>query len=176
MIRVVDPFTGRQKDTINIGVYIAASPCLSGDMAYFGDYDGTLYCLDIASKKMVWRIPAGEESGTILAIPAGGNKEIVVGSEDKYLCCYNVSNGKLLWRFRTNGSITGSAVVTSTKVLFPGMDGNVYMLGLADGKKLWSFKAGTPISSSPAVIKGKFYILTEDGRLLAFADKTSFKK
>ena len=51
------------------------------------------------------------------------------------------------------------------------MDGNVNILGLTDGKKLWSFNAGTPISSSPAVIKGKFYILTEDGRLLAFGDK-----
>jgi outer membrane protein assembly factor BamB len=175
MIRVVDPLTGRQKDTINIGVYIAASPCLSGDMAYFGDYDGTLYCLNIASKKMVWRIPSGGETGAILAIPAGGIKEVVVGSEDKYLCCYNASDGKLLWKYRTNGSITGSAVITSTKVLFCGMDGSVYILSLSDGKKLWSFNAGTQISSSPAVIKGKFYILTEDGRLLAFAEKTSLK-
>ena len=51
------------------------------------------------------------------------------------------------------------------------MDGNIYILGLTDGKKLWSFNAGTPISSSPAVIKGKFYILTEDGRLLALRKK-----
>ena len=28
-IRVVDPLTGNQKDTINIGVYIAASPALA---------------------------------------------------------------------------------------------------------------------------------------------------
>ena len=48
------------------------------------------------------------------------------------------------------------------------MDGNVYILDLTDGKKIWSFNAGTPVSSSPAVIKGRFYILTEDGRLLAF--------
>jgi hypothetical protein len=51
------------------------------------------------------------------------------------------------------------------------MDGTVNIIGLANGKKLWSFNAGTPVSSSPAVIKGKFYILTEDGRLLAFGDK-----
>jgi outer membrane protein assembly factor BamB len=51
------------------------------------------------------------------------------------------------------------------------MDGFVYILGLADGKKLWSFNAGTPVGSSPAVIKSKFFILTEDGRLLAFGSK-----
>ena len=51
------------------------------------------------------------------------------------------------------------------------MDGTVNILSLADGKKLWSFNAGTAVSSSPAVIKGRFYILTEDGRLMAFGNK-----
>jgi len=51
------------------------------------------------------------------------------------------------------------------------MDGNVYILGLQDGLKKWSFNAGTPISSSPAVVKDRFYVLTEDGRLLAFGLK-----
>jgi outer membrane protein assembly factor BamB len=170
-IRSVDPLTGKQKDTIDIGVYIASSPALTGDLAYFGDYDGTKYCLNLKTKKIVWKIPGSEETGAILAIPAIGNNSVVIGSEDKYLYCYNSSDGKLLWKFRTNGSITGSAVITSTKVLFAGMDGNIYILALADGKKLWSFNTGTPISSSPAVIKGNFFILTEDGRLMAFGSK-----
>ena len=171
MIRVVDPLTGNQKDTIDIGVYIAASPALSGDMAYFGDYDGTIFGLNIRSKKMVWEIPGNEQSGSVLAVPAVGNNFVVIGNEDKYLYCYNASNGKLIWKYRTNGRIVGSAVITQTKVLFTSMDGTVSILGLNDGKKLWSFNAGTPVSSSPAVIKGKFYILTEDGRLLAFGEK-----
>ncbi|MCX6320782.1 MAG: PQQ-binding-like beta-propeller repeat protein, partial [Bacteroidia bacterium] len=116
------------------------------------------------------------EAGAILAIPAIGNSAVVVGSEDKNLYCYNASDGKLIWKYRTNGRITGSAVITSTKVLFTGMDGIVYILTLADGKKLWSFNAGTPVSSSPAVTKENFYILTEDGRLLSFAEKTGTKK
>jgi outer membrane protein assembly factor BamB len=39
---------------------------------------------------------------------------------------------------------------------------------LQDGTKKWNFNVGTPISSSPAVTKERFYILTEDGRLMAF--------
>jgi eukaryotic-like serine/threonine-protein kinase len=176
MIRVVDPLTGKQKDTIDIGVYIAASPALSANFAYFGDYDGTLYCVSMSEKKIAWSIPGSGESGAILAIPAVNNNMVIVGSENKYLSCYNASDGKLRWKFLTNGRITGSAVITSTSVLFPSMDGNIFILAVADGKKLWSFKAGTPISSSPAIIPGKFFILTEDGRLLAFGDKSSWKK
>jgi len=176
MIRVVDPLTGNQKDTVEIGVYIAASPALSGDMAYFGDYDGTIFGLNIRTKKMIWEIPGNEQSGSVLAVPAVGNNSVVIGNEDKYLYCYNASDGKLIWKYRTNGRIVGSAVVTQTKVLFAAMDGTVNILGLADGRKLWSFNSGTAISSSPAVTEGKFYILTEDGRLLAFGQNPGLTK
>ena len=125
---------------------------------------------------MAWEIQGGEDSGSILAIPAVGNNRMIIGSENKYLYCFNSATGKLIWKFRTNGRITGSAVITPGKVLFNGMDGNVVILSLADGKKLWNFNAGTPISSSPAVINGMFYILTEDGRLLAFGEKSNQAK
>ncbi len=163
--------TGKERDTINIGVYIAASPALFDQKAYFGDYDGNFYCLDLVNRKVSWKIPAGENSGSILGIPAAGSNYVVIGNDDKYLYCYNAATGKQVWKYRTNGRITGSAVITPSKVLFGSMDGNIYMLSLSDGKKIWSFNAGAPVSSSPAVIKGRFYFLTEDGRLLAFGTK-----
>jgi outer membrane protein assembly factor BamB len=145
-------------------------------MAYFGDYDGTIFGLNIRTKKMTWKIPGTEQSGSVLAVPAVGNNSVIIGNEDKNLYCYNALTGKLIWKYRTNGRIVGSAVITQTKVLFASMDGTVNILGLTDGKKLWSFNAGTPISSSPAVIRGRFYILAEDGRLLAFGESLSLKK
>lgn len=168
MIRVVDPLSGRQKDTINIGVYIASSPALSEGMAYFGDYDGTIYCVSTVKGTIVWKVPGNEESGSVLAIPAVGNGKVIIGSESKFLYCYDSATGKLDWKYRTNGRITGSAVICGNKVLFTGMDGNITILNIADGKKIWSFNAGTPISTSPAVTNGRFYVLTDDGRLLAF--------
>ncbi len=138
VIRGVDPLTGNQTDTVDVGVYIAASPSLAGDMAYFGDYEGTVFGLNIKTKKMIWEIPGTAESGSVLAVPAVGNNYVVIGNEDKYLYCYNALTGKLIWKYRTNGRIVGSAVVTKTKVLFTSMDGTVNILGLIDGKKLWS--------------------------------------
>ncbi len=41
MIRIVDPLSGKQTDSAEIGVYIAASPALSDKIACFGDYNGT---------------------------------------------------------------------------------------------------------------------------------------
>ncbi|HLP74418.1 MAG TPA: PQQ-binding-like beta-propeller repeat protein [Bacteroidales bacterium] len=168
IIRIVDPLTGREKDTIDIGVYIASSPALSGNFAYFGDYDGTKYCVNTATGKKVWTVAGG--SGAILGIPAVGNNMMVIGTEDKYLYCHNSATGKLAWKFRTNGRIISSPVISKNKVLFTGTDGFATILSLADGKKLWSFNAGSSVSASPAVAGGRFYILTDDGRLLAFGN------
>lgn len=107
----------------------------------------------------------------MVAIPAIGRNSVIIGNEDKYLYCYDLVTGRLNWKFRTNGRITGSAVITPTKVIFGSYDGNIYMLNLQDGKKIWSFNAGAPVSSSPAVTRDRFYFLTEDGRLLAFGNK-----
>ena len=150
---------------------MASSPALFADRAYFGDYDGTIYCLNLISKKKEWEIPGSDESGAVLSVPAIGNGMVLVGREDKYLWCLNSTDGKLRWKDRTNGSISGSAVVTSGQVLFASMDGNVYILKLQDGSKLWSFNAGASVSSSPALIKDRFIVLTDDGRLLAFGAK-----
>jgi outer membrane protein assembly factor BamB len=81
ILRIIDPLTGEQKDTINIGVYIASSPSLVSDLAYFGDYDGAKYCVNINTKKILWKIPGSEQSGSILAIPAIRNNSVVIGSE-----------------------------------------------------------------------------------------------
>jgi outer membrane protein assembly factor BamB len=171
IMRVADPLTGKERDTINIGIYIASSPALFGQKAYFGDYDGNFYCLDLINRKISWKIQPGDNPGAILGIPAIARSLVVIGNEDKYLYCYNTTDGKQIWKYRTNGRITGSAVMSPSGVLFGSMDGNIYLLGLADGKKLWSFNAGAPVSSSPAVTNGRFYFLTEDGRLLAFGTK-----
>jgi outer membrane protein assembly factor BamB len=171
ILRIADLQTGRETDTVNIGVYIASSPAVSDNRAYFGDYDGNFYCLDIKTRKIAWYVSPQQGSGSILSIPAVGFNSVVVGNDDKYMYCYNSATGKLNWKFMTNGSITGSAVITPAKVLFGSTDGYVYILNLADGKKIWSFNAGAPISSSPVVSKDRFYILTEDGRLIAFGKK-----
>ena len=171
VVRVVDPPTGKETDTLQIGVYIASSPALSGDLAFLGDYDGNRYCLNIKSGKIAWKAGAAEGSGSVMAVPAIRDNYMIVGSEDNYLYCYDIATGKIIWKYRSNGSIDGSAVVTPSKVLFSGMDGNVTILALKDGKKLWSFDTGSQVSSSPAVINGRFYILTGDGRLLAFGTR-----
>lgn len=171
LIRIVDPLTGKENKPVEIGVYIAASPALTNNKAFFGDYEGTMYCVDIKTLNKVWQVKGSDENSSIIATPSVEKNMIVVGNADKNLYCYNMTDGVLRWKFRTNGRIDGSAAVTPGKVLFAGRDGTVWIIGLARGERLWSFYAGSPVSSSPAVGSDGFYILTEDGRLLKFGAK-----
>ncbi len=84
-------------------------------MAYFGDYDGTKYCVNLNSGKIAWKVPSKDESGAILGIPAIGPSSFVLGSEDKFVYCLDPRDGKLKWKYRTNGRIVSSAVTTDIK-------------------------------------------------------------
>ena len=171
MIRITDAYTGNEKKAIEIGTYIAASPALADTKACFGDYDGNFFCVDMLTAKIDWAVPASETSGSIMAIPAIGRNSVVVGDENKNVYCYDLATGTLKWKFKANGGIKGSAVITPSNVMFGSIDGFIYVLDLQSGRKLWSFNTGAPISSSPAVTGDRFYFLTEDGRVLAFGKR-----
>ena len=100
IVRFADPVTGREKDTVNIGVYISASPALSDKRAYFGDYDGNLYCLDIEKGKMVWKVPAGDNSGAFVATPAVSSNKVIIGNDDSRCNIYcQAKPGQGIWRY-----------------------------------------------------------------------------
>jgi eukaryotic-like serine/threonine-protein kinase len=168
IVRVVDPNAGKEKDSIQIGVYIAGSPSLFDSRAFFGDYEGNFYCLNLVSRKYDWKKISDGETSSIIAAPAIGKGVVIIGDENKIVICYNLTDGAVKWKFRTNGSIKGSSVISGNEVLVASMDRNVYILGLSDGSKKWSYNTGGSVSASPAVTKDCFFILTEDGRLIAF--------
>lgn len=171
VIRIVDLLYGKETDTIMAGVYIAASPAISYPYAFIGDYEGTFYKLDIKSGTILWKRNAGDEGGSILSGPAISGNRVLTGSDDNSMYCFDSATGKILWRFRTNGSIAGSAAVSDNRVLFGSNDGYVYLLDLTTGEKKWSFNCGAPVSSTPAMTRERFYVLTSDGRLIAFGTK-----
>lgn len=170
LLRIVEPFSGREERFADLGVYIASSPALSGGQAFVGSYEGKFYAINLQTMTIDWETSARDEYSVIKATPAINRCRVVVGSEDKYLYCYTIADGEKMWEFRTGGRITGSAVISGDNVLFGSRDGIIYLLSLESGVKRWSFDTGKPITSSPAVTDKMFCILTEDGRLLAFGN------
>jgi outer membrane protein assembly factor BamB len=78
----------------------------------------------------------------------------LVGSLDNTLYKLNASDGTLLWRFPTNGSVSCSPAVAGNAVYFGSWDGNVYAVSLTDGALLWKFHAGDKVYSVRCCLPG----------------------
>ncbi len=170
-LRVADAVSGKEINKSDLGVYLAGSPAIASNKAFVGDYEGNFFGINLNTMQIEWQSKKQSEESVLLATPAIDKCKVVVGSDDKYLYCYNMNTGDVEWKYRTDGRITSSAVISSNKVLFGSRDGKIYMVNLDTGEKIWSFDTGKPISSTAAVIENIFFVLTEDGRLLAFGKK-----
>jgi outer membrane protein assembly factor BamB len=79
---------------------------------------------------------------------------------------------KLLWKFRTDGSITSSAAVEGGRVYVGSGDGKIYCLNLADGQEIWSFETEDAIEGSPCVLNGSVFVGSSDSFLYALDAET----
>ena len=55
------------------------------------------------------------------------------------VCALNVSDGKVIWRFTTDGRVDSPPTYHQGLLLFGSRDGSVYCLRAADGELLWRF-------------------------------------
>ena len=61
--------------------------------------------------------------------PAVSNGVVFVGSNDGYVYALNTGDGKLLWRFPTDGQVRSSPAVSNDRLFFASTEGRVYAYG-----------------------------------------------
>lgn len=82
--------------------------------------------------------------------------------DDGHLYCFDMNNGKELWRFETSGWIVNSPAIEDGRVYFGSKNTYIYCLDANNGRLIWSFKTNGYIRSSPAVFDGKVYVGSMD--------------
>ncbi len=103
-----------------------------------------------------------------------GSINILFGTELGYVYLLD-KDGKLVWKFRTEGAIRGSVICDSfgeidKKIIFGSTDKYVYCLS-KDGKLLWKFNANVEIEGSPTVLDNRILIGVDSGELLCLSNK-----
>lgn len=78
----------------------------------------------------------------------------------------------LQWKFRTQGRVVGTPVVSSGAVYFASEDQNIYALSAQSGVLLWRYKTKGPIFNSLALRKGILLCGSTDGNVYALHSKT----
>ena len=117
--------------------------------------------------KIVWEFEDKKDKSQFLASPAIASNIVIVGSSNKSLYAIALDSGKLIWKIRTQGEITTSAILTKQLAIFATKNGRLYILNIRNGKCIGKYDLGEHISASPAMANGKIIIGTEEGTIFA---------
>ena len=171
-IRVVDCVSGKQTDSLDVKIYIPASPAISNEWCYIADHSGNLYELKLDNGKIVSTkkiLESKEDNGNFVSVPAVSDKMVYVVSDDRYIYAIDRKTTSVVWKYLLKGD-TGesSPVICKNKLLICTKTGIVSIHDAKTGKLLWEYDTGESIIASPAVANGYFYILTQKGTLFCF--------
>ncbi len=87
-------------------------------------------------------------------------------SLDSYLYAVDVSIGKIVWQFKTDGGIMGTpSSVVNGMIAIGNFTGSLYLIDTKTGKEMWKFKTGDSISVGPTLTEDHVYVGSKDGYL-----------
>jgi outer membrane protein assembly factor BamB len=165
---VLDRTTGSELWNVNVGSPVNSSPAVARGIVIFGSRDGTFYAFDARSGRERWRFETGDlipwEWGfegwdAYTSSPVVADTLVLFGAGDGFLYAAELTSGRELWRFETEGRIRSSPET--------------------EGASLVSAEFGfdrKSIIASPAVVDGTVYAGSRDGHMYAFDQETGERR
>ena len=159
-------------------VPIYGTPVATGELVYFGGYNGRVYALNAVSGKRRWVYPT---EGTLKPIVGGvvvSGSSLYFGDDDGRLYCLDIESmdeDKKLWDFPTGDKIWATPVVSGDMVFIGSFDKKFYAINAADGSLKWEYPTEGAVVGSPAVDNGTAYFGSFDRHLYAVSADGSLK-
>jgi outer membrane protein assembly factor BamB len=129
MMMALDSKTGRKKYSLKASGYLYSSPAIVGHTAYYGDFSGNFYSLDLQSEGKQWQVFSTdgrkENADRILNEKGELDFSFTAGAQD--LALYETSVD-VMHEFYNLGSIVSSPAVSGNTVCFGSADGYIYSL------------------------------------------------
>jgi outer membrane protein assembly factor BamB len=127
----LDTKTGKKKYQMKGNGYMYSSPAIAGQTAYYGDFTGNLYALDLNSGGKNWQTFSTEarkiNGGRILNPKGDLDFTYTAGTQDLALYETNVD---VMNEFYTLGSIISSPAISGNSIYFGSTDGFLYAIEL----------------------------------------------
>jgi len=150
---------------------------------YFGNSEGSIYCLNKSDGKEIWKINIGE---AVTSAPLLIEDKVVVAGRDVALVALSKQDGKLLWKFeRKKGQphtwgwdyYTSGPVAFKNNLIVGSGDKKLYAVNSNTGKSDWEFEAKDKIRATPLVASGEVWVPAFDGLLYVLsAHKGTLKR
>jgi outer membrane protein assembly factor BamB len=142
---------GEAKWVFNTDDWIDATPLISADgRIYFGDWDGTFYCLDAATGADIWSMDAG--AFIVGSAAQGPDGTLYVGTGESLLLAIDPVDGGIKWVFPAEDWIFAAPVVGPDGRIYVGSwDDRLYAIE-PDGRLAWSALTGGDITGGAALM------------------------
>jgi outer membrane protein assembly factor BamB len=137
-------------------------PIVAGGRVFVGTHHGTLYALDAASGKPLWRFQAG---GPILQAPAVDGDLVVVADAWSGLYVIEAATGVQRWALATgqSGGFAASPTLADGAVFIGMRQGRFLAYDLKTGRERWEIWLDlVPVRQTAAWHKGRVYFTAED--------------
>jgi outer membrane protein assembly factor BamB len=128
----LDAKTGKEKYRMKANGYVYSSPAIAGSTAWFGDFSGKLYALDLNTDGKVWKefyTPERKANAAILNPQGNIDFAYKAGKEDLsiYTTSVNVMN-----EFYKLGPIVSSPAISGNTIYFGSADSCLYAVHLKE--------------------------------------------
>ncbi|MBK8551842.1 MAG: PQQ-binding-like beta-propeller repeat protein [Ignavibacteria bacterium] len=164
--------TGLVKWEKKIG-WIESSPVKVGDDVVTGSVTGLLYRFNVKTGNLVWTTrPVDKKKfyGSFYTSPTILNNTIFAGNDDFNMYAFDLTYGKELWKFKTNGSIFSDAAGSDGKIFFGSDDKNFYCVDTS-GNLVWKKDLKTKFLSSSTFYNDLIIISGIDGNVYGLDKK-----
>ncbi|MBE0690242.1 MAG: serine/threonine-protein kinase [Anaerolineae bacterium] len=143
---------GKKNWDFETGAPVRCRPAVTNEFVIFGCESGEIFGLGLSGQRK-W---SNRTRKAVISAPYVDHDEGIcyVGSNDNYLYAIDSNNGYTSWRFRTNGPVISSPMVSGGLIYFGSADGNLYAVNTQNGKEKWKFRTDKPIVGSPTIHQG----------------------
>ncbi|MDD5039012.1 MAG: PQQ-binding-like beta-propeller repeat protein [Dehalococcoidales bacterium] len=155
-------------------VAIYGTPVVSGDLIYFGGYNGKIYAIShstLLSKDKYLKKDAKSSSLSIIGSAAVANGNVYIGSSDGCVYALDAISLDMVWEkpFETGDKIWSTPAISDDTLFIGSFDKKLYALDINTGTEKWDkpFETGGAIVSTPVVYNNTVYIGSFDRYLYA---------
>lgn len=145
-----------------------STPAVAFGRVYAGNVDGRVYSFDRQTGEIAWTFSAGDYvySGVAAADGPRIKPSVYFGSHDKHVYALRADNGKLIWKARPGGQVSGPATVIGTVAYFSTFSGNSTLgFNIKTGRRVFKIDDG---EYGPAVSDGERLYVTGGSAVYAF--------
>lgn len=155
----IDPLTGNQLKTVDVGFGIACPAARNSSYFYLGGADKRLHTLRAEDKVQIFEV-AAENDSMITSIIAH-DISVIFGTDAGNVISITPDRPRKLWQFDADGGIAGQIVRDGTSLFFASKDTNVYrvdMVGLPLKRQLvWKYQTDGVLDREPRVTQKVVY-------------------